>query len=187
MSKFLDLSGLDYFWSKLKALLDGKADSEHNHSTANITSGTLPIARGGTGAASAANARTNLGITEGTWTPAVSGVSAYTSRSGRYIKIGNTVTALFQIRISKANTEAASGTTITISGLPYTVSKEIAGGGVCAAGGLTGGEGFNGYFAASGGTSFGPRMTNSAGTITSFNFGTGAAAILAGAITYYTA
>ena len=38
----------------------------HNHSASDITSGTLPIDRGGTGAASVANARTNLGIS-GTW------------------------------------------------------------------------------------------------------------------------
>ena len=36
---------------------------EHTHSTSDITSGTLPITRGGTGATSAADARTKLGIT----------------------------------------------------------------------------------------------------------------------------
>lgn len=39
----------------------GAAPSSHNHSTSNITSGTLPIARGGTGASSASAARTALG------------------------------------------------------------------------------------------------------------------------------
>lgn len=38
------------------------ADNSHNHSASNITSGTLPIARGGTGATTAAAALTNLGI-----------------------------------------------------------------------------------------------------------------------------
>lgn len=40
----------------------GAAAASHNHSASNITSGTLAIARGGTGAGSAAAARTNLGV-----------------------------------------------------------------------------------------------------------------------------
>lgn len=40
----------------------GKADSSHNHSASNITSGTLPITRGGTGGATQDAARTNLGL-----------------------------------------------------------------------------------------------------------------------------
>ena len=40
----------------------GAATSSHNHSASNITSGTLPIARGGTGGTTAATARTNLEI-----------------------------------------------------------------------------------------------------------------------------
>ena len=40
----------------------GAAAASHNHAASNITSGTLPIARGGTGATSAAAARTNLGL-----------------------------------------------------------------------------------------------------------------------------
>lgn len=39
------------------------AASSHNHSASNITSGTLPITRGGTGATTAAGVLTNLGIT----------------------------------------------------------------------------------------------------------------------------
>ena len=41
----------------------GAAASSHNHSAANITSGTLPITRGGTGATTASGILTNLGIT----------------------------------------------------------------------------------------------------------------------------
>lgn len=47
----------------------GKADSSHNHSASDITSGTLPITRGGTDASTAAAARTNLGFSYGTSVP----------------------------------------------------------------------------------------------------------------------
>ena len=43
-------------------LAEGKAPAIHNHSASEITSGTLPIARGGTGATSAKTALSNLGI-----------------------------------------------------------------------------------------------------------------------------
>ena len=44
----------------------GAAESSHNHAASNITSGTLPVAQGGTGATSAANARSNLGVAPAT-------------------------------------------------------------------------------------------------------------------------
>lgn len=55
----------------LETVVSGKAASSHNHAASNITSGTLssdrlptvPIAKGGTGATTAAAALTNLGIT----------------------------------------------------------------------------------------------------------------------------
>ena len=50
-----------YTESEVNSLLSGKAPSSHNHSASQITSGTLPIARGGTGATSASAARSALG------------------------------------------------------------------------------------------------------------------------------
>lgn len=41
--------------------LNNKASENHAHSTSDITSGTLPLSRGGTGGTSAATARANLG------------------------------------------------------------------------------------------------------------------------------
>ena len=66
-----ELGYLDGVTSNVQTQLDGKAASSHNHSASNITSGTLssdrlptvPIAKGGTGATTAAAALTNLGIT----------------------------------------------------------------------------------------------------------------------------
>lgn len=46
----LNLTGLDYVRTKDAELLDGKADASHTHTAGDIASGTLPIARGGTGA-----------------------------------------------------------------------------------------------------------------------------------------
>lgn len=48
--------------STIQAQLDGKASKSHGHSAADITSGTLPIARGGTGATTAADVVSGLGI-----------------------------------------------------------------------------------------------------------------------------
>lgn len=63
--------------------LNGKAASSHNHSAANITSGTLPIARGGTGATSVDGIRGAIGInpvtTGGTgaaYTASVNGITS---------------------------------------------------------------------------------------------------------------
>ena len=46
----------------IDAKLAGKADTGHKHSAADVTSGTLPISRGGTGASTAATARTALDV-----------------------------------------------------------------------------------------------------------------------------
>lgn len=74
MAKFLDYNGLQRFWEKLQSWLTpaniGAAATSHNHSAANITSGTLnsarlptiPVTKGGTGATTAAQARVNLGV-----------------------------------------------------------------------------------------------------------------------------
>lgn len=58
MGKYLDATGLTYFYNQMKSKF---AAASHNHSASNITSGTLPIARGGTGQTSAAAALQKLG------------------------------------------------------------------------------------------------------------------------------
>lgn len=71
----------------------GAAAASHNHSAANITSGTLAIARGGTGATTAAAARTALGIT-----PANIGAAA-SSHTHSYLPLsGGTLTGTLKAR-----------------------------------------------------------------------------------------
>ena len=59
----LSLTGLTYLWAKLKAAF---AALSHKHSAADVTSGTLPVARGGTGSGTAAAALTALGAASAT-------------------------------------------------------------------------------------------------------------------------
>ena len=58
-----ELNYLDGVTSSIQTQLNGKAASSHSHSAANITSGTLAIARGGTGITSNPSMLTNLGST----------------------------------------------------------------------------------------------------------------------------
>ena len=61
-NKVLTGTGLTYMWGKLKAAF---SVTGHKHSAADVTSGTLPIEHGGTGAATAAEALAALGVTIG--------------------------------------------------------------------------------------------------------------------------
>ena len=54
-----------YTESEVNTLLNGKAASSHNHSASNITSGTLSVARGGTGYSNLNDLKIALGITSG--------------------------------------------------------------------------------------------------------------------------
>jgi len=60
-TKYLNATGLTYLWSKLKGAF---APLLHQHSAADITSGTLPITQGGTGGATASAARQALGAAD---------------------------------------------------------------------------------------------------------------------------
>lgn len=55
-----ELNYVDGVTSNIQTQLNGKAPTDHNHSASNITSGTLPISRGGTGGTSALTARANI-------------------------------------------------------------------------------------------------------------------------------
>lgn len=96
-----------------------------------------PIAYGGTNAATAADARTNLGLgsvsvknyTDTTWTPslAFSGVSTgvtYASRSGTYIRIGDLITVWCTIVLTSKGSAVGQ---LGIGGLPETVRSGVTG------------------------------------------------------------
>ena len=51
---------------------------------------------------------------EGSWTPVLSGVSSHSTQVGRYVKIGNTVTAHAHV-----NGVVTGSGTVTLSGLPF--------------------------------------------------------------------
>ena len=54
-----------YTESEIVNLLAGKANSSHNHSASQITSGTLPVSRGGTGVTSLDALKSALGVSTG--------------------------------------------------------------------------------------------------------------------------
>ena len=57
-----ELGYLDGVTSNIQTQLNGKSNTSHKHNASDITSGTLPIARGGTGATTVTTAKANLGI-----------------------------------------------------------------------------------------------------------------------------
>lgn len=61
-----ELNYLDGVTSNVQTQLNGKAASSHNHSAANITSGTLAVGRGGTGLTASPSILVNLGSTSAT-------------------------------------------------------------------------------------------------------------------------
>ena len=132
----------------------GAAAASHNHSAANITSGTLAIARGGTGATTAAAARTALGIT-----PANIGAAA-SSHTHSYLPLsGGTLTGALTARgiIPSADSTYDIGTssvryrnvyadtfTGALSGNATTASKLATARTISLSGAVSGSASFNG-------------------------------------------
>jgi hypothetical protein len=105
--------------------------------TATANGGVLELSGGITfpaTAVAASNANTLDDYEEGTWTPTVGGTATYTEREGNYVKIGRLVYA----RCSMTVSSIGSGSTTTISGLPFTCYTTVAG---------TGGQLYVGFYA----------------------------------------
>ena len=118
-------------WSAWKQL----ALSDHTHSASDLTSGTLPVSRGGTGATSSSAALSNLGITisSGTWTPTLASregtnptYSVY-YRYAMYYRINNLVYISFHM---KANISNQGSNYACVRGLPFTSSNNMNGQGL---------------------------------------------------------
>ncbi len=86
----------------------GAAPTSHNHSASDITSGTLPVNRGGTGATTAVNARETLGIFAGSAT--LSSGSVNINVSGQFDP-----TAAF-ITVTARTTQAAAAQAPIVTG-----------------------------------------------------------------------
>ena len=85
-------SGTDtYTRSEIDSKLNGKANTSHNHSASQITSGTLPLTRGGTGVTSISALKSALGISSTTGVRLVGG--SYTGTSGTH----NTQTKIINV------------------------------------------------------------------------------------------
>ena len=120
----------DNTWQTVTPSNIGAAASSHNHSASNITSGTLPISRGGTGATSASSALSNLGVTisSGSWTPTIASrngtnptYSVY-YKYARYYRINNLVYITFHMKVNISN----QGTDYAcVKGLPFTASNNM--------------------------------------------------------------
>ena len=73
---FLNLNGLQTLWTQIVLKIQsitaedvGAAAQDHKHSATDITSDTISVQYGGTGASTKALARENLGIASGTSLP----------------------------------------------------------------------------------------------------------------------
>ena len=115
-----ELNYVDGVTSNVQTQLNAKAATNHNHSASNITSGTLPVARGGTGSTSATtNVTLNRGANTGT------GSSAY-GYECKYIPYLNMCFVRVYVQPKEAWTADAEYEVATISSSTYYPSNMMA-------------------------------------------------------------
>lgn len=120
-------------WARLSGVPSSFTPSSHNHSASNITSGTLPVARGGTGVttstgsgATVRNSSPNFtgtptingnpitAFTTGTFTASLVGVSGSSSGTIIWVRVGDTVTLYVQADLLGTS----NNTAMRLSALP---------------------------------------------------------------------
>ena len=106
-----ELGYLDGVTSNVQTQLNGKAASSHNHSAANITSGTLAVARGGTGITANPSMLINLGSTS------AASVFATSPRPGitGTLAVSHGGTGATSAASARSNLGAAASDIITVS------------------------------------------------------------------------
>ena len=138
-----ELNHLNGATSNIQTQLEGKAPTEHTHDATDIVSGTLasnrlptvPIAKGGTGATTAAEALTNLGLTAtATELNIMDGVTATTAEINHL----DGVTGNIQTQLNgKQGTIIGAATTITSDNLDISKALVSDANGKVAASGVT--------------------------------------------------
>lgn len=123
-----ELNYVDGVTSNIQTQLNGKASSSHTHSASDVTSGTLPIARGGTGATSASGILSNLGLTAtASELNKLDGMTATTTE----LNYVDGVTSNIQTQLNgKASTETYTATLSTSwsgDSAPYTQTVTVSG------------------------------------------------------------
>ena len=122
-----ELNYVDGVTSNIQTQINGKANSSHTHSASDITSGTLPLTRGGTGATTASGALSKLGITAtASELNKLDGVTATTTE----LNYVDGVTSNIQTQLNeKASTTIYTATLSTSwsSSAPYTQTVTVSG------------------------------------------------------------
>ena len=93
----------------------GAAEAVHAHNAADITAGMLPLARGGTGASTAANARTALGAAATAHTHAGTDIASGTIAAARLPAASTTAAGILRLA---TDAEASAGTLTTVAVTP---------------------------------------------------------------------
>lgn len=127
LTDLIDLTLLSRFKDKIDTLLAGKSDTGHKHAAGDITSGTLGVSRGGTGATTADAARTAFDVEQRPYYYyAGNSSSPFYVQTG--ILVGRNVTERISFEIKVLYTDSQAKSSI-ITGSVYCDQGSFSGGG----------------------------------------------------------